>query len=390
VRDEREPLPAGRRAFTEDPLKIESTGIIGTGLIGGSLALAMRKYGWPGEIAGFDEDTESLKEALRSKALDRTATSAAELARQADLLVLAVPVRAIAPLLEYVAPFLREGALVIDVGSTKSGIMRAAEKTMPPHATFVGGHPMAGSERRGFAHADPDLFRGAAFIFTPPRECAPEVYSFLSQAFTGLGARVLFMDAETHDRAVAVVSHLPHVLAFALVNLVLEESGDAQAMTNIVSGGFRDMTRIAASDASLWADILLENRTEVERALTCYLALLEEIRVLVRSEDAAALMDQMKRARSGRLGMVPALGESMEDLYAVIVPVENRPGMISSITRALGELGVNLEDLEITHPLEGGSGLLRLYVRGEEIAAKSRRVLAERGYDAVAERVMAT
>ncbi len=371
-------------------MRLERTGIIGTGLIGGSLALAMKKYGWPGEIAGYDINSRNLEEALRCGALDRAASSTTELARWSEMLIIAVPVRSIISLLETVSPHLNEGTVVIDVGSTKSGIMREAKRLMPPRTTFVGGHPMAGSERKGFAHADPDLFRGSAFIFTPPDECGPEVYSFITQAFTGLGARVLFMDAEMHDQAVAAISHLPHIVAFALVNLVLEESEDVQAMTEMISGGFRDMTRIASSDAELWADILLENRGRLDRVLGRYISMLEDVRGMLREEDAESLVSMMARARSGRLGMAQALRESMEELYAVIVPVENRPGVISSVTQTLGEMGINLEDLELTHPLEGGSGLLKLYVRNGEVAERSRKALVSRGYDAGLEKVVAS
>jgi prephenate dehydrogenase len=371
-------------------LEFEKAGIIGTGLIGGSLAMALKKHGWSGEIIGYDLNREGLAAALEAGAIDIAADDPAELASQAGLIVIAVPVRTIISVLRDISPNLGKGSLVVDVGSTKANIMAAARELVPEGATFVGGHPMAGSEQKGFSHADPDLFRDAAFIFTPPPDCDPEVYSFITQTFTSIGARVMFMNAETHDHAVSLVSHLPHVLAFALVNMVTEANREVQGMTQIISGGFRDMTRIASSDVSLWVDILLENRREVEKAIELFHGALEEIKEDMRREDAGALAEMMRKARSGRLRMVPALRESVEDLFALSVPVENRPGAVFRITQALGEKGVNLEDIEIAHPLEGGRGLLRLYVRGKNLAERSREILSDCGFPAGVEKAVGT
>ncbi len=356
------------------------TGIIGTGLIGGSLALALKRQGIGGEVLGYDADPRSLETALEMGAIDSACASPDELAARADLVIVAVPVKTIPGVLEAIGPHLKQGALVMDVGSTKEKIVSAAEGTLPPGTVFVGGHPMAGSERQGIENATPDLFANAAFIFTPTPSCAAETQAFLSQTFTAIGARVIFMDARVHDRAVSMVSHLPHVLAFALMNAAVEGSREVQGMSQIVSGGFRDMTRIASSDPSLWTGILLENRREVDRALGLFGRYVEELRETLGREDAAALEEAINRARNGRLEMIPALRTVLEDLYTLSIPVDNRPGIVSEITQAMGERGINIEDLEIAHPLEDQIGLLNVYVRGEESAELAREVLSGRGF----------
>lgn len=359
---------------------MERTGIIGTGLIGGSLALALKRQGLGGEVLGYDADPASLERALKMGAVDAACASAAELAARCGLVVVAVPVGVIPRVLAEIAAHLEAGALVIDVGSTKERIVRAAAESLPAGAVFVGGHPMAGSERQGIDNATPDLFVNAAFIFTPTPDCAAETQAFLSQTFTAIGARVIFMDPRVHDRAVSMVSHLPHVLAFALMNAAGEEGREVRGMGHIISGGFRDMTRIASSDPSLWAGILLENRAEVGRALGLFGRYLEELRKALAAEDAAALEEAIERARSSRLEMMPALRTVLQELYTLSIPVDNRPGIVSEITLAMGEKGINIEDLEIAHPLEGEVGLLKVYVRGAEAAESAREVLAGRGF----------
>lgn len=359
---------------------IERTGIIGTGLIGGSLAMAFKRHGIGGEILAFDTDKSSVDTALEKGVADRGCASASDLAGEADLVVIAAPVRAIPVILKDIAASLRPGTLVMDVGSTKERIVNSALKCLPEGVVFIGAHPMAGSERQGIENATPDLFLNAAFIFTPTPSCSADTFSFITQNFTALGARVIFMDPMMHDRAVSMISHLPHILAYSLVNTVIEGSRDMRGMTELISGGFRDMTRIASSEASLWTDILLENRKAVTEALGVFKRYCVEMEELIRKENATALSGLIARARTGRLEMMPSLGTALQELYTVSLPVENRPGIISDVTRSMGERGINIEDLEIAHPLGEEMGLMKVYVRGEEAARHAREVLRGRGY----------
>ncbi len=365
---------------------IERTGIIGTGLIGGSLAMAFKRHGIGGEILAYDTDTASVEAALDKGAADRGCATPGDLAAEADLVVIAAPVRAIPVVLEEIASSLKPGTLVMDVGSTKERIVRSARELLPDGVCFIGAHPMAGSERQGIENASPDLFQNAAFIFTPTPTCDARTYSFITQSFTALGARVIFMDPLVHDRAVSMVSHLPHILAFALVNTVMEGSREVRGMSEIISGGFRDMTRIASSEASLWTDILLENRKAVSEALAIFKRYCGEMEESLLREDAQALSEIITLAKAGRLEMMPALRTALQELYTVSLPVENRPGIISEVTSSMGERGINIEDLEIAHPLGEEKGLMKVYVRGEGAAQLAREVMRGQGYTPSLER----
>ncbi len=367
----------------EGPM-VERVGLVGTGLIGGSLGLAIRKRNLAIEVLGYDADHRMAEKAERRGAVNRLA-DLPDLAATCDLIFLAVPVRAIISVLEELAPHLVEGSLVTDVGSVKDPVVRKAMEVIPEGSCFIGGHPMAGSERRGVEFADPDLFQDAYYVLTPSPHCSAEAFSFLHSFISSLGARVLAMEPTQHDRAVAVISHLPHLLAMGLMNLALDRS-EQYPLLKLAAGGFRDVTRIAASNPRLWLDILVENREAVLDTLDSLTAILSKAREFLVEGDEQGLLAFMERASTGRAMLVPALREQAEELFHLTVAVENRPGVISSVTMAIGERGINIEDLELVHPLESGAGLLRLAVRGLKEAEAALRALKDRGFRAILSR----
>ncbi len=354
-------------------------GILGTGLIGGSLGLALRKRGLADEVLGYDREAAMLDKARRYGAVDAAVSGLEELARSCDLVFVAVPVRSIPAALKELAPHLREGALVSDVGSVKGAVVTAARKALGSACRFIGGHPLAGSEQRGVEFADPDLFNDAYYVLTPGGDCDAEAYSRLNALLSAMGARVVAMDPELHDRAVSVISHLPHVLAAALMNIALDRA-DEYPLLRLAAGGFRDMTRIAASHAGLWLDILLENREAVRETLREYMAALGRIEEMLRSGEEGELAAWLERARGGRQNLAPVLREALQELYSLVMPVTDRPGVISEVTLAVGGEGINIEDIELVHPLESGQGLLRLSVRGGEAASRAAQALRRKGY----------
>ncbi len=357
----------------------ECVGIIGTGLIGGSLGLAIRAAGTAGRILGSDSDTGMLERALRAGAVQEAFELPEEMASRCDLVVVAVPVRAIPAVLERIAPALRAGCTVSDVGSVKEGVVRAAERTLPAGCHFVGGHPLAGSEQRGVDFADPDLFREAYYVLTPTAECDAGVYSRLHALLTSLGARVIAMEPRLHDRAVSVISHVPHVMAAALMNLALRRA-EEYPLLRLAAGGFRDVTRIAASDPRLWLDILAENREAVDRTLQEVVEELMRVRESLREGREDELFSWLEKASAGRRSLAPALREVLPELFVLTLPVEDRPGVISEITLTVGDMGINIDDLELVHPLESGQGILRLSITGEEAARQAVQALRRLGY----------
>ena len=279
---------------------IQRLAVVGVGLLGGSLALAARAQGLAREIVGVGRDRIRLEAPLRAGAVDRVTTSVAEGVRDADVIVLAATVLANERLLGEVWGAMVPGALVTDVGSTKRGIVSAAERLAAgqPRA-FVGSHPMAGSEQSGFGVARADLFRGATVIVTPTEASDPVAVKGVTALWEALGARVSALDPDTHDRVVAAISHLPHVAAWALVDAVGRFEPGALAFA---ARGFKDTTRIAASDPAMWTDILLGNRDAIVASLEAFRRALDDLEGLVTAGDRAgieALLARMKARREG-------------------------------------------------------------------------------------------
>jgi prephenate dehydrogenase len=274
--------------------------VVGVGLLGGSVALAARATGVAREIVGVGRDRQRLEGPLRAGMVDRIATDVAAGVDGADCVVLAATVFANERLLETIWSSVPAGALVTDVGSTKRGIVAVAERLSAGRPLgFVGSHPMAGSEKSGWQVARADLFRGATVIVTPTDATEPRAIKGVTALWEALGARVSALDPETHDRTVAAISHLPHVAAWALVDAVARFEPGALAFA---ARGFRDTTRIAASDPPMWRDILLANKDAVRASLVAFRATLDNLDRLIATGDAAgieALLTRLKTTREG-------------------------------------------------------------------------------------------
>jgi prephenate dehydrogenase len=279
--------------------------IVGVGLIGGSLGMALRARGIARRVVGVGRDGERLASARRLGAIDEAALDLAAGVEGADLVVLATPVGQILDSLPRLAPCLAAGALVTDVGSTKGQIARAGDAHLPPGA-FVAGHPMAGSERSGVEAATPELFAGAVWALTPTAATALEAVDRVAALVATLGARVVVLDPEAHDRAVAVTSHLPHVLAYALSALAAAEAERSGHLYALAAGSFASATRVAASPPELWRDVALTNREALAGALRAYRADLDRVLGALEAGDADLLQarfqagfDAKRRAAAG-------------------------------------------------------------------------------------------
>ena len=240
--------------------RLKTIAVVGVGLIGGSFALAMRRAGAVAKVVGVDRDAQALERAAALGVIDTAAESASEAAAGADLVFVSVPVRAIGPVLHDVALGLGPDAVVTDAGSTKADVVRTAAGELRERLPrFVPGHPIAGRESSGVDAAVADIFRGARVVLTPDEATAPEATALVRACWEACGARVATMPAAAHDGVFAAVSHLPHMLAFALVSEIVSRP-DAAELLGFAAGGFRDFTRIAASSPEMWRDIALANR----------------------------------------------------------------------------------------------------------------------------------
>jgi len=277
----------------------ERIGIVGLGLIGGSLALALSgRRGGP-EVWGYDRRREYARMALDAGAIAR-ACAEREIAA-CDVVVVCVPVLRSVALIRRIGSRMRPGAVLTDTGSVKGDVVRAGRTAMAPGAEFVGGHPIAGTENSGYPAAFPGLFKGRTVIVTPAAENSEAALRRVESLWKRAGARVLRMDARTHDHVFAYVSHLPHAVAYALVHSVA--TLDSRVPLGYSAGGFRDFTRIASSNPEMWKDIVLQNREEVLRAARHYRRNFALLEGLIRRRDAGGLLSYFRKAKKTRDGL---------------------------------------------------------------------------------------
>ena len=321
--------------------------VIGTGLIGGSVGMALRKQGW--HVSGQDLDEEVMAEAVAVGAADATGLDPAS-----DLVVIAAPVGAVADLA--LDALDRTNAVVTDVGSTKSAICEAVG-----HPRFVGGHPMAGSEQDGLAGAVSDLFGGAMWVLTPLEDTDEAAFATVRSVVRSFGAETLALPPAVHDEMVAHVSHVPHLTAATLMNLADVASVEHRSLLRLAAGGFRDMTRISAGRPTIWPDICVANQRAIVEGLDDLIEALSGVRKLVSEHNRQGILDLLESARSARLNLPVGFGPA-DNLVELAVPIPDRPGEIAAIATLAAELDVNIFDLEISHSGEGRQGIMVLVV----------------------------
>jgi len=339
--------------------------VVGTGLVGGSIGLALSALGH--EVVGFDRDVAALERALALGAIGSAAPDVRAAGAGADVAFVAVPVGAIT---DTVVELLDAGVpLVTDVGSVKGPIVSEVLERYPQRAArFVGGHPMAGSEQDGIDGARADLFVGAAWVVTPTASTPQDAYATLDGLLRALEAEVVAVTPEDHDVLVSFVSHVPQLAATTLMDVAIAHEARHRGLLRLAAGGFRDMTRIAASQSGIWLDILTSNREAVLGALDAYLSGLQEARDIVAKGDREALAALLDRARTGRRNLPVGIPTATK-LVEVRVVVPDEPGAIAAVTTLAHRLGVNIFDLEVAHSKEGGRGVLVLTVAADSAGA---------------------
>lgn len=334
--------------------------VVGTGLIGGSIGMRLRRLGW--YVTGRDSDAAAAERALELRALDAIGDDA-----EATVTFIATPVRAVVD--EARLALARGGGLVTDVGGVKASIVDAVSDPR-----FVGGHPMAGSEQEGVDGATDDLFQGATWVLTPTAGTDAAAYAQVRQIVTSLGAEVVALPPDRHDALVAIVSHVPHLTAASLMRLAGERSEEHRALLRLAAGGFRDMTRIASGHPGIWPDICSENRAAIVEVLDDLTGALAEMRSIVDRGDREALLGALDSARAARVNL-PARFRTAADLREVRIPVPDRRGVLAEVTTLATELDVNIADLEIAHSTEGDRGVLILLVEAAAVDVLRRDLL---------------
>ena len=348
--------------------------VVGTGLIGGSIGLALRKRE-KAVVRGFDASHETARTALELGALDEVAGDLARATEGADVVVVATPVGEILPTIERLAAA-APGTIFTDVGSTKSGIVAEAERILGPERPFVGGHPMAGTEGEGVSSARSDLFEDALWILTPTERTDSGAYRHVNALVSALGARSIALDPSEHDRLVALVSHLPYAIATSLMALAGDE-GDPRVFA-AAAGSFRDVTRTAGTNPRVWRDIYATNREAVIAELDQFSKVLAELRGAVEQERWDVLDAIIERARSAQRRFPPKGERSPAEPVTIEVAVPDRAGVFAEVTTAIGDGGINIEDLWVGHTPAGG--VLHLVVDGVATARRAGDLLRARGF----------
>ncbi len=359
--------------------------VVGVGLMGGSFAAACRALDPQPAVYGIDTDPNAIAQALELGVIELGAVADSAEADawlagdRLDLVVLATPAHNVETWLARLGELGYSG-LVTDLASTKSGVMRAARKHLGSAASFIGGHPMVGSERSGVAAARADLFDGTFWLLTPGAETDPDAYGQLHALITSVGARVITVEPKAHDEAVAIISHVPHVAAAALCDVAWAHSGKSGELLRLAAGGFKDTTRIAAGSPELWTGILLDNAEAVSAGLRELRLSLGEFEAMVRAGDSDAVTRWLGMAASVRRSLPSQWVPATARLTELVVPMPDRPGMVAEVTGAVSRAGCNIEGIEIDHETESRALLVMVLTDEGDIDAL-REDLLDRGYE---------
>ena len=353
--------------------------LIGVGLIGGSLGLALRDRAGVADVRGFDPAPGALDQALERGAITTACAHLAAAVDGAQVVVVCAPVGDIPAMAREVLAAAGDDAVVTDVGSAKSAVLE--ELTPAERERFCGGHPVAGGERSGVANARGDLFEGATWFITPTGETRPHLLERVHGLVASVDAVPVAVDAAVHDHLMALVSHLPHVMASALMRQAAATAPQGREALGSAGPSFRDLTRVAGANPRLWADILLSNRHAVLAETRRHQAELADVEAAVERGDRTWLEDFFQVAADGRERLLREEEAVSGDVVRITVEVPNRPGVLSEIATALGHAHINIEDLHLSPArADEPSGTLSLDIAGDAAVARAIDMIRDRGY----------
>ncbi|MHB8968136.1 MAG: prephenate dehydrogenase/arogenate dehydrogenase family protein [Thermoleophilia bacterium] len=355
--------------------------IIGVGLMGGSMGLVARERLGVERVWGYSRTRRSLNDALEIGAITDAAATIEEAASTADICFIATPVRTILDVARQIMAVAKPDCIITDMGSTKSRIM--ASLTTEEQGRFIGGHPICGSETAGVRNAREDLYDKATYFLTTGESVDPSRYELLHGFIAGVGAYPTAIDPDAHDRIMAMVSHLPHVLASAAMNQVGSVSLDGREALLSAGPSFRDLTRTAGSNPRVWTDIFMENREWLAGACRDHVVNIEKVIQALEAGDEEYLSEMIIQAAEKRNRMLEAEHLAPSELFVVKVPVSDQPGVLSDVTVTLGNAGINIDDLAFHRISVELGGVLSLVVSGSETGDRAVATLKQKGYDAV-------
>ncbi len=334
-------------------------GFIGLGLIGGSIAKGLKRA-WPDlKILAYMRTRSKLEIAVQDGIVDEILDGVGEQLRMCDILFLCTPVEYNASYLREIGSYLKDGAIVTDVGSTKVDIHQTVRELGMEHC-FVGGHPMAGSEKTGYENATDHLLENAYYIITPTPHSRQEDVEKMIAIAQLIGSLPIVLDYEKHDRIVAAISHLPHIIASSLVNLVRDCDDEEELMKRLAAGGFKDITRIASSSPEMWEQICMTNTGPIREMLNAYITSLQQILKSLHQQDSPAIYELFDQSRTYRNSISDVSKGSVLPDYSFTVDIVDEPGSISTLAVILSARGINIKNIGINHNREHGEGALRI------------------------------
>lgn len=354
-------------------------GFIGLGLIGGSIARGLRRANKDITIMAYMRTRSKLEQAKADGTIDIILDGIDETLSACDVIFLCTPVEYNAVYLEKVRPFLKPGALITDIGSTKTDIHQAVER-LGYEDVFVGGHPMAGSEKTGYESSTDHLLENAYYIITPTKKSTPEQIDRIRQVALGIGALPIVLDYHEHDFSVAAISHLPHLVASSLVNLVHDNDSKDEIMKRLAAGGFKDITRIASSSPVMWEQICMTNTVNISRLLQDYIDALGVVQKELQEHDSASLYTFFDGARAYRDSFIDAGSGPIKKDYSIRLDIPDEAGSIAAVSTLLALNNISIKNIGIVHNREAQEGVLRIEFYEEDSITKAIQLLNRRGY----------
>ena len=358
---------------------MKTIGFIGLGLIGGSIVKTIRKYHSDYRILAYDQDRETLASAVSSNMIDAVCEEHDERFAGCDYIFLCAPVEFNVQYLEYFKDHLGPNTILTDVGSVK-GIIHKEVERLGMESCFIGGHPMAGSEKTGFESSSDRLLENAYYIITPGGEIPLDRLTDFTELISSLGAIPMVLTSEEHDFITAGVSHLPHIIASSLVNLINKLDNEAEYMKTIAAGGFRDITRIASSSPVMWEQICIENHENISSVLDEYIRMLIQIRCSIDNQEASYLYDMFARSRDYRDSIDASSSGLINKTYMLYIDIVDEAGGIATIATILAMEGISIKNIGIIHNREFEQGVLKIEFYEQNALEKGCALLKKRNY----------
>lgn len=319
---------------------------------------------------------------MEKGAIDKAASSLSEAVAKADIVFIAVPVMEIVPLIKQIKEHLKPGVLVTDVGSTKAKIVDDMKALLNGSGiNFIGGHPMTGSEAAGIEGANANFFNNCFYVLTPTKDTELKHYEMLHALLTMIKAKVIALDPENHDKMMSKISHLPHAIAASLVNYTNMDEIEKSNLMLLSAGGFRDMTRIASSNSKVWSDIFLTNKKFIIEAIDGFIESLVSLKKNIEEQNTGDIVRFLDKARDSRSAITGEAAVDLQKMRYVQVFIPDEPGAVSNVTVAIGSKGINIEDLELIHFVEGQEAVLKCLIYGHEKAIEAAKEIKKLGYE---------